>query len=67
MLTLIELTELLKLDEPAVMTRVMSGELPGRRFGEQWRFSRLAVLRWLDGTDAAGRSSTGFIRGRSRS
>ena len=57
--TLGELAEMLKLDEPAVMERVLAGDIPGRRFGDQWRFSRLAVLRWLDGCDA-GRPGPGF-------
>jgi excisionase family DNA binding protein len=51
-LTMGELAQLLKLDEPAVMERVAAGHIPGRRFGEQWRFSHRAVLGWLDGSDA---------------
>lgn len=62
-ITLSELAEMLKINEPAVMERVAAGELPGRRFGDQWRFSRLAVLRWLDGTDA-DRPGPGFKVGR---
>lgn len=61
--TLGELAEMLKLDEPVVMERVAAGELPGRRFGDQWRFSRLGVLRWLDGSDAE-RPGPGFKVGR---
>ena len=57
--TLGELAEMLKLDELAVMERVDAGDIPGRRFGDQWRFSRLAVLRWLDGRDAE-RPGPGF-------
>lgn len=58
-LTLAELAEMLKLDEEAVMERVVNGEVPGRRFGDRWRFSRLAVLGWLDGSDA-DRPAAGF-------
>lgn len=59
-LTLDELAGLLKLDADAVMVRVDAGELPGRRFGDQWRFSRRAVLAWLDGSDMPGRAPAGF-------
>lgn len=60
-LTLVELAEMLKLDEAVVMERVATGELPGRRFGDHWRFSRAAVLGWLDGTDA-DRPRAGFAQ-----
>ncbi|MDA8277285.1 MAG: helix-turn-helix domain-containing protein [Actinomycetota bacterium] len=60
MLTLTELAGLLKLDHDAVLTRVHSGELPGRRFGKEWRFSRRAVFAWLDGHDAPERRPPGF-------
>ena len=59
-LALDELAELLKLDATTVMVRVDAGELPGRRFGDQWRFSRRAVLAWLDGSDMPGRAPAGF-------
>lgn len=61
-LTLDELARLLKLDATTVMVRVGAGELPGRRFGDQWRFSRRAVLAWLDGSDMPGRVPAGFGR-----
>jgi len=50
-LTLSELAALLRLDEATVLDRAAHGDLPGRRFGLQWRFSRSAVLAWLDGND----------------
>lgn len=59
-LTLDELAGMLKLDSDTVMGRVHSGELPGRRFGDQWRFARRAVLAWLDGTDGPRRTAPGF-------
>ncbi|MHB1508074.1 MAG: helix-turn-helix domain-containing protein [Acidimicrobiales bacterium] len=58
-ITSAELADMLKLGEAAVMERVAAGELPGRRFGDQWRFSRRAVLGWLDGSDAE-RAGPGF-------
>lgn len=39
---------LLKLDEPAVIESATRGELPARRLAGEWRFSRAAVLAWLD-------------------
>jgi excisionase family DNA binding protein len=43
-----EAARLLKLDEPAVVDAAARGELPGRRLAGEWRFSRAAVLAWLD-------------------
>lgn len=51
-LTLQEVAAFLKVGVPEVMDRVTAGDLPGRCFGEQWRFSHRAVLEWLDGTEA---------------
>lgn len=59
-LTVAELADLLKLDPDTVMVRVDAGELPGRRFGTEWRFSRHAVLGWLDGSDSRERTPPGF-------
>jgi excisionase family DNA binding protein len=48
-LTLEQAAELLQV-EPAVAAELAdAGELPGRRIGEDWRFSRQALLRWLGG------------------
>ena len=46
-LTLEEATALLKVPVDAVRTRAEEGDLPGRRFGKEWRFARNAVLAWL--------------------
>jgi excisionase family DNA binding protein len=46
-LTLEEAGALLRLDPQAVLARARAGELPGRAFGEEWRFARSALLRWL--------------------
>ena len=54
-LTLAEAAELLRLPEEAVRARANARELPGRRFGEEWRFARDALLRWLSaGEDTSG-------------
>jgi excisionase family DNA binding protein len=46
-LTLEEAATLLKLPVEMVRGRAETGELPGRRFGDTWRFARTAVLAWL--------------------
>jgi len=46
-LTLSEVASLLKLSTDAVLSRVQIGDLPARRFGDEWRFSKLGVLAWL--------------------
>ena len=41
--------QLLQLDEKIVLELAESGQLPGRKLGNQWRFSRAAVIAWLSG------------------
>ena len=53
-LTLEEAAALLKLPADAVRSRAEEGDLPGRRFGNEWRFARIAVLAWLADGDRAG-------------
>jgi excisionase family DNA binding protein len=48
-LTLEQLGALLELDPELVRGLAEEGELPGRKLGEEWRFSRAAVLAWLAG------------------
>src|SRR6266700_2835028 len=50
-LTLEEVAAFLKLSPDAIRSRAEEGDLPGRRFGNEWRFARLAVLAWLAGGD----------------
>ena len=58
-LTLPEVAALLRLEPDAIQTRAERGDLPGRRFGDAWRFSKLAVLAWLaDGDTGAGPRKT---------
>ena len=55
-LTLDEVAVLLKLSPDVVQSRAEAGDLPARRFGQDWRFSRLAVLTWLaDGGTPKGK------------
>jgi excisionase family DNA binding protein len=49
-LTLAQVADLLQVPEAAAAELAETGELPGRRVGEDWRFSRAAVLAWLGGT-----------------
>lgn len=46
-LTLAQLAELLQADEESVRALAESGDVPGRRIGDDWRFVRSAVLEWL--------------------
>lgn len=51
-LTLEQLAELLQADAADLEAMAEAGELPGRRIGKMWRFSRAAVLEWLGGAGA---------------
>jgi excisionase family DNA binding protein len=48
-LTAEQLAELLQVDTKTVRSLAAQGELPGRKVGRHWRFSRRAVLDWLAG------------------
>ena len=48
-LTVEEAADLLRVDEETVARLAESGELPGRKVGDEWRFTRNAVLSWLEG------------------
>jgi excisionase family DNA binding protein len=50
-LTLDEAAALLKLPADIVRSRAEEGDVPGRRFGDEWRFARIAVLAWLSDGD----------------
>jgi excisionase family DNA binding protein len=43
--------QLLQLDEATVLQLAEAGELPGRKLGAVWRFSRGAILAWLSGPE----------------
>ena len=57
-LTLEEAAGLLKLPSDTVRSRAEEGDLPGRRFGKEWRFARIAVLAWLADGDPQKRRRT---------
>jgi excisionase family DNA binding protein len=46
-LTPAQLAGLLQFEEDAVIELAEKRELPGRKIGEEWRFSREAILAWL--------------------
>jgi excisionase family DNA binding protein len=46
-LDLAEAAELLRVSENDLQALAESGEVPGRRIGSVWRFSRQALLHWL--------------------
>ena len=48
-MTLPEAAALLRVEEQALAEAAGRGELPGRRLGEQWRFSQEALLAWVAG------------------
>ncbi len=53
-LTLQELATLLRVDPAMVLERAAGGDLPGRRFGLEWRFDRATVLAWLAAGEGGG-------------
>jgi excisionase family DNA binding protein len=48
-MTMTQLATYLQTDEDTVRALAEAGELPGRLVGGEWRFSRQAVLAWLEG------------------
>jgi excisionase family DNA binding protein len=56
-LTLDEVATLLRVPSDAVERRVAGGDMPGRRLGDDWRFSREAVLDWLSGSERRRRAA----------
>jgi excisionase family DNA binding protein len=50
-LDIAQAAELLSVEEPALLELAERGELPGRRIGEAWRFSRAVLLAWLAGSE----------------
>jgi excisionase family DNA binding protein len=48
-LTLEQLADLLSLDIGTAQALAEAGEFPGRKLGDEWRFSRRAIIDWLRG------------------
>ena len=49
-LTPAQAAELLQVPEEEVLELARAGQIPGRRIGDRWRFSRPALIAWLDGS-----------------
>lgn len=45
-----EAAEFLGVNPYTVRQKARSGEMPGRKVGKEWRFSRQALLDWLRGS-----------------
>src|SRR3954451_7728831 len=50
-LTLPLAADLLQVDEDVVVRMAEAGDLPGRKLGDEWRFSRIALIEWLGRSD----------------
>jgi excisionase family DNA binding protein len=47
-LTAEEAAEFLSFNPVTVRQKARSGEIPGRKIGKEWRFSRRVLLEWLE-------------------
>jgi excisionase family DNA binding protein len=59
-LTVDQLAQLLQIDEKTVRSLAAKGDLPGRKLGRHWRFSRQAVLEWLANPKQRKGGAAGF-------
>ena len=52
-LTIQEAAEFLRVSDDTIRRRLKDDPraLPGRQIGRQWRFSKRALLRWIEGHD----------------
>jgi|SRR4051794_1630388 excisionase family DNA binding protein len=50
-MTLDEAASLLRIEPDRLAQLAESGDVPGRRLGEDWRFTRTALLNWLGNND----------------
>lgn len=63
-LTADEAALLLRLDAPTLVDLAQTGQVPGRKVGNQWRFSRAALLGWLTGYRQGLASAEGKLASR---
>ena len=52
-----EAAAFLRVDESELLSAAVEGELPGRAIGDEWRFSRAALLAWLRGEQGESRAA----------
>jgi excisionase family DNA binding protein len=50
-MTVDEAAELLRIEPDQLAKLVESGDVPGRKLGDEWRFTRTALLNWLGNND----------------
>jgi excisionase family DNA binding protein len=48
-LTAEEVAQWLQLHPDTVRIKARTGEIPGRKIGREWRFSRRQLLEWIEG------------------
>jgi excisionase family DNA binding protein len=46
-----EAAEFLSVNPYTIRQKARLGQIPGRKVGKEWRFSRQALLEWLAGND----------------
>lgn len=51
-MTIPEVSRYLRLAESTIYKLAQDGQLPGRKIGGCWRFSRESLQRWLEQTEA---------------
>lgn len=44
-----EVAELLEISPLTVRDWAKKGKIPARKIGKEWRFSKAAILKWLEG------------------
>jgi excisionase family DNA binding protein len=54
----VQAAQLLQLPLEVVIGLAESGELPGRKLGGEWRFSKAGIVAWLEASVSGGRPST---------
>lgn len=50
-MTLDEAAELLRIEPKKLAKLAAAGDVPGRKLGDEWRFSRSGLLNWLGNPD----------------
>lgn len=44
----VQAAQLLKVSKNTLLKLAQEGKVPGQKVGHQWRFSRLALVKWLE-------------------
>lgn len=65
-LDLDELSTLLRISVEELKSRLFEGDIPGRCISGNWRFSKQAVMRWMEGADRPTRARPGFSGSKGR-